>query len=91
MCVGSCAVVHCSVFSLQLDDEQRAVLGRFSTQISTDIKMFLKRLLIACDAVRQMSDPPQSLVSRRSLVPLHERVVGLFVAADQLDFVSRTF
>lgn len=41
-------------------------------------------------AVVHMSDTFQSSVSRGFLVPVHEVVVGLFMTADELDFVPRS-
>ena len=91
MCPASCTVVHRTVLrGLQVVYNQRAVLCSVSTHISSDVKMLFERLLLLYVAVIHMSNAFQSSVSSGFLVPLHDCEVAPFMAADQLDFVSRS-
>lgn len=75
---------------LQVDDKQGAVLGCGCTHISCDIKMVLERLLLLYAAIIHMSDAFQSMGSGGFLKPVHDIIVCFLMAADQLDFVSRS-
>lgn len=92
VCVAGCAVIHCAVIGcLQVDYRQRAVLCFVCAHISSDGKMLFETFLQLYVAVGNVSDALQSSVFRAFLKPVHEPVVGLLVAADQLDCVSRAF
>lgn len=89
LCITGCAVIHCTVLrGLQVVYEQRAVLRSRSTHITSDVKMFSERLLVVYSGIINVSDAFQSPVSGGFLVPVHLRVVCIFMAADELDFVS---